>query len=720
MIFPLSVIGFAAIIVQILLLRELVTVFNGNELTYGISLMIWLTATGLGSYFTGKVMKLFKDPLNVLIYTQLAISIIVPAEIYFARISKMLFNIPAGSLPDLNSIFIISVLSMAPACFLFGSLFTLGSKALGNIGSMYIIESIGSVAGGIVFSFILIYLFDPFQIAGISGALLSMSAIYLYKNFIKPNTHPKTSRLVIFSLVLALNLIVIYPFGAKLDTYSSKAQFKGLNLIKSVDSIYGRISVIEDKGAYSYFEGGALVFSTASVPENEEIAHLAFLESRNPQKVLLIGGGPALIPEIIKHRIRKLDYVEFDPKLARLSGSVFPVIVTDGRYFIRHTSERYDLILINLGDPSNAATGRFYTIEFMEQCRDKLAPGGVLATKLSGSADFMRKESRTLNASIFKTLNLVFPEVMVIPGSYNYYFAADKRDILTDDANILVKRWKEKNIRTIYFNELSIPHIVSSDRLNYVKKAVRYDDKTMVNSDLHPISYLYSMQIWLSYFPGLANIPIQAILAVKLRDLIIWLFALAAIFKAASYRVKAVKDASIPAVVTLIGSTAMILQLLTIYSFEAIYGYIYYMIGLLIAVFMGGLAVGSYLANNKLRQIRMDLIIAILLLLTAAFGLYLYSTPKLDLKLSEYLIPIFSFLFAMLVGAFFPAAARAYRSRNLENKAGVLYGCDLLGGAFSAVLTSLLFMPVFGIVGTLAIPASLCLIALLLIWKTIE
>jgi len=718
MIFPLSVIGFAAIIVQILLLRELVTVFNGNELTYGISLMIWLTATGLGSYFSGKVMKLFKDPLNVLIYTQLAISIIVPAEIYFARISKMLFNIPAGSLPDLNSIFIISVLSMAPACFLFGSLFTLGSKALGNIGSMYIIESIGSVAGGIVFSFILIYLFDPFQIAGISGALLSMSAIYLYKNFIKPNTHPKTSRLVIFSLVLALNLIVIYPFGAKLDTYSSKAQFKGLNLIKSVDSIYGRISVIEDKGAYSYFEGGALVFSTASVPENEEIAHLAFLESRNPQKVLLIGGGPALIPEIIKHRIRKLDYVEFDPKLARLSGSVFPVIVTDGRYFIRHTSERYDLILINLGDPSNAATGRFYTIEFMEQCRDKLAPGGVLATKLSGSADFMRKESRTLNASIFKTLNLVFPEVMVIPGSYNYYFAADKRDILTDDANILVKRWKEKNIRTIYFNELSIPHIVSSDRLNYVKGAVRYDDKTMVNSDLHPISYLYSMQIWLSYFPGLANIPIQAILAVKLRDLIIWLFALAAIFKAASYRVKAVKYASIPAVVTLIGSAAMILQLLTIYSFEAIYGYIYYMIGLLIAVFMGGLAAGSYIANNKLRQIRMDRTIALLLLLTAAFALFLHSTPELDLGLSKYLILIFSFLFAVLVGAVFPAAVRDYRSRNLENKAGVLYGCDLLGGAFSAVLTSLLFMPVFGIIGTISVPISLCLISLLLLFQS--
>jgi len=119
LIFPLSIIGFAAVIAQILLLRELVTVFNGNELTYGISLMIWLAATSLGSFLAGKTAKYFKDTLKALIYVELAVSIMVPVEIYFARISKILFNIPAGSLPDLNSIFIISVLSMAPACILF-------------------------------------------------------------------------------------------------------------------------------------------------------------------------------------------------------------------------------------------------------------------------------------------------------------------------------------------------------------------------------------------------------------------------------------------------------------------------------------------------------------------------------------------------------------------------------------------------------------------------
>lgn len=327
----------------------------------------------------------------------------------------------------------------------------------------------------------------------------------------------------------------------------------------------------------------------------------------------------------------------------------------------------------------------------------------------------MRKESRALNSSIFATLSLVFPEVTVIPGSYLYYYATRAKNVLTDDAATLVKRWRAENINTRYFNSLSIPHLVTPDRLNYVRSAVKYDKNTKINTDFHPISYLYSILVWLSYFPGLINMPVQKILTVKLGSLILWLFALALTLRFAGYRIKAIKDNAIPAVVAVVGFNAMALQLLTIYSFEAIYGYIYIKIGLLIAVFMAGLAAGSYLANARLKQVRIELMIVLLFLSTEAFAIYLNASPKLDYRLSEYLMPVFSFLFASLAGAVFPAAVRDYRSKSLENKAGVLYGCDLLGGAASAVLTSILFIPVFGIMGTIIMPISLCLISLVLL-----
>lgn len=719
MVFSLISTGFASIIAQILLLRELVTVFNGNELTYGISLLIWLASTAIGSYVSGKMIKTFKDPLKALIYVQLAAAVLVPGEIYIARISKILFSIPSGSIPDLNSILIISVLSMAPACLLFGSLFTLGSKALRDISNMYVIESLGSALGGVIFSFLLIYFFDPFQIAGISGTALSLSSIYLYKNFVKPNTHPSTARLVLFSLVLAVNFTLIHPLGAKLDVYSSKAQFGGLNLVRSVDSIYGRISVLEDRGTYSYFEGGNLVYSTASVAENEEIAHLSMLESGNPHKILLIGGGPAVIPEMLKHTgIQKLDYIEFDPKLAELSASSTSPIIADGRYFIKKTRELYDLILINLGDPINASTGRFYTVEFMRQCGEKLGPQGVLALKISGSADFMSKETRMLNSSIYKTIKMAFPEVTVIPGSYIYYFASRSKGLLTDNAASLVKRWQAEKIKTGYFNSLAIPHLVSPDRLDYVNRSVKADKNVRINTDLQPISYLYSILIWISYFPGIINIALQRSLAVRLGSLIFWLFAFAVLFSLAGSKIKAVRDSTVPVIVALIGFSAMSLQLLTIYAFEAIYGYLYFRIGLLMAVFMGGLALGSYIANLRSNRSQLWQIILLLLFSIFMFGIYLNAIPMLDYRFSDYVIPIFSFLFASLVGAVFPLAVKENRSNNIDSKAGVLYGSDLLGGAFSAVLTSILFIPVFGIMKTIAVPAGLCLICLILIFQS--
>ena len=49
--------GLIAIIMQILIIRELLVVFNGNELTIGIILAVWLILEALGSGLLGKLVK---------------------------------------------------------------------------------------------------------------------------------------------------------------------------------------------------------------------------------------------------------------------------------------------------------------------------------------------------------------------------------------------------------------------------------------------------------------------------------------------------------------------------------------------------------------------------------------------------------------------------------------------------------------------------------------
>jgi spermidine synthase len=50
----LGLIGFSAVVGQIVLLRELIVVFNGNEISLGIMFATWLFWTAIGSILSGR------------------------------------------------------------------------------------------------------------------------------------------------------------------------------------------------------------------------------------------------------------------------------------------------------------------------------------------------------------------------------------------------------------------------------------------------------------------------------------------------------------------------------------------------------------------------------------------------------------------------------------------------------------------------------------------
>ena len=57
----LSLIGFTSVITQIVLMRELIVVFYGNEISLGIMLAGWLLWTAIGSSVSGRVSARLRD-----------------------------------------------------------------------------------------------------------------------------------------------------------------------------------------------------------------------------------------------------------------------------------------------------------------------------------------------------------------------------------------------------------------------------------------------------------------------------------------------------------------------------------------------------------------------------------------------------------------------------------------------------------------------------------
>jgi len=726
--FALFLVGFSSLTAQTLLIRELINVFSGNELVYGLTLSIWLILVSAGSFIGSRLADKIENRIKFFISTQMLLVVAVPASVFLSRMIKTILKIPVGIMIGIDMTFLITVLIFMLPCVVLGLQFSFGVKMLrekakddpGQIGRMYFLESIGSLCGGAVFSFFLIYFFNAFQIAGILCLLLSFSGLSLYKNHVRKYAAKplKLGPLLFFSLILAIAAILIYPSGSAMDLESSRIFWQDYQLVETRDSLYGRIAVIRSNDEFSFYRNANLLFSTADPASAEELIHLSFLEHPSPKRALLIGGGlGGELHEAAKYGI-VIDYIEIDPKVLSMARKLLNSILlpedgkisminVDGRHFVNTTREKYDLIIINVGDPEDALVNRYYTLDFFLRCKRILGQGGVLSINLSNAEGFLGNEMRSLNSSIYKTLKVAYPFVTMIPSNRNYYFASEE-DVPTDKANRMIKRWFGYKIRTSYFNAYAIPYIVYPFKISFMKDSIRFDERTKLNKDTAPISYYYSMMLWFSRFPSPVKGLLLRLSGISTVQLVLLMLTAIAAVKLSSLRVKRTRKIMIPASIGLMGFIGMAGQMLMLYSFQSFYGYIYSLIGFLMALFMSGLAFGSYLVNRDINKVKSPLLCKIAALLTALLiiiYLYLSTVPAMQnaaaSNISKYVLPVFIFLLAAHVGAYFPAAAKLFytENRNIARTAGVLYGFDLFGGALASLTASVLLIPLVGLTG---------------------
>lgn len=120
-------------VAQIILLREFMSVFNGNELVVGLVLANWMVLTGFGAMLGKQEVRIKKT--SGLIISGLLILTVLPFITTF--LINYLKNIifPIGAMIDVFQIFLASLLLLIPFCVVSGFLFTFisGSYSLSLI-----------------------------------------------------------------------------------------------------------------------------------------------------------------------------------------------------------------------------------------------------------------------------------------------------------------------------------------------------------------------------------------------------------------------------------------------------------------------------------------------------------------------------------------------------------------------------------------------------------
>ena len=78
-------IGFTSIAAQVLLMRELVVIFYGNELSLGVMLGVWLFWTAVGSGLLAEIFRKNRRPHVQLGLIQLSLSLLQSVRIWLEQ-----------------------------------------------------------------------------------------------------------------------------------------------------------------------------------------------------------------------------------------------------------------------------------------------------------------------------------------------------------------------------------------------------------------------------------------------------------------------------------------------------------------------------------------------------------------------------------------------------------------------------------------------------------
>src|SRR5208283_1072255 len=214
--------------------------------------------------------------------------------------------------------------------------------------------------------------------------------------------------------------------------------------------------------------------------------------------------------------------------------------------------------------------------------------GGILSFQLRASENYITPTMGDFLRCINRSLQEAFPEVTTIPGDTAFFFAAKQAGTLTVHADDLLQRLKARHLATSYVREYYLPFRMAPDRMLELSEQIRPRPETPVNRDFAPVAYYFDIALWSAQFNRSYREVFASIARIRFRWILSGLIALLAIavLVVARFRAKLLKRASVASCVGTMGFTLMALEVLLLLGFQAIYGYVYQQLALLVAAVM--------------------------------------------------------------------------------------------------------------------------------------
>ncbi|MBT6176883.1 MAG: polyamine aminopropyltransferase [Deltaproteobacteria bacterium] len=258
------------------------------------------------------------------------------------------------------------------------------------------LDYVGALLASLVFPFVILPQLGLVRGSFLMGFLNIGIALYLIRSV----KGPLTGRRKLTSLAFGLLFLMSVGFlGSSQATLHFEDQLYQDDIIFARNTGSQRMIVTRWRDDIRLYLNGHLQFS--SVDEyryHETLVHPAMAAAPNRSRVLILGGGDGMAArEVLRYPdVTQLDLVDLDPEVTAafrdnpmfselnngsLSDPRIRIYNEDAMKFMGQTSELYDVILMDLPDPSDANLGKLYSRPFFELVGRHLTPTGRLAAQ---------------------------------------------------------------------------------------------------------------------------------------------------------------------------------------------------------------------------------------------------------------------------------------------------------------------------------------------------
>jgi len=728
--------GALALLAQSLLLREELLLYGGNEIAVGAFLGLWLAGIAIGAL---AVRRFAADADRLTVPLLVSLGLLPLAAVVLARLARDAAGVPAYEPFPLTGLLLWSIPVAVPVALATGALVpSLAARARafgGSVTEIYVLEALGSLAGGVGTSGLLAVGVEPVVLVIAGGGVGALAALALAARGARPALAALAAALFAGALLLGPQL------DRQLRAHHLQTVLPGAALLDYADTASSALALAELRGQQVLLIDGRV---TAAFPDPERVERSAGVLAAvtgGPERLLVIGPEAVdLLPGILTlGALQKVVWVIADPGLREFALQHVPGLASDGRLEIlvgdpiRHRSAlkrdgAFDAIWLLVDTPLRRADDRFLTRETLQALAGLLSPAGVLAVPVRSAENYVGARLRLAVGTVVAGVAEALPELRLVPGEDGLVLGARSPAVLALDPSHLWRRYTAMRPRQRRLTRESFESLLDPERVrraDSLVESLRRDPSVEASQLDRPLALFHNLLVRAEQESEALTHLLETL---RHTGGALWApLALAALFPLAGIAVQRrpaqAGRAAALAVLAAGGAIGMGLDLLLLQLYQGRFGTLYLEVGWLFGLWMGGLALGGY-AGRQLCTRRGPYAVGLAALaclagvaaLVAVAGVWLVSLPcGRGLGAACFLVA------GALSGALIPVAEALLEAANVVGAhAGVdIELADHLGGAVCALALGVLAIPVVGlahaawlVVGLTAFAAACLAIAL--------